>query len=121
MNVKLTHLVAVVLLIAGGFLAYDTVSSSINPYLTVTQVTANPANFPGEIQVLATLSSWSFDDAGALHLTITDGNASIEVYYSGTPPQSMQKEQKIVVIGTLASENSMNATRILTKCPSKYD
>lgn len=121
MNVKLTHLVAVILLIAGGYLAYDTVSSSINPYLTVTQVTANPADFPREIQILATLSSWSFDDAGALHLTITDGNTSMKVYYSGTPPQSMQKDQKIVVIGTLVSGDSLHATRILTKCPSKYE
>ena len=121
MNIRPTWVVAAILLIAGGVLAYDALTSSINPYLTVSQAAAQSGNSEKEIQGLATLSSWSFDDNGAMHLSITDGNVSMVVFYRGVPPQSLQEGQQIVAIGSLAPGHSMNATRILTKCPSKYE
>ena len=121
MNFRLSYVVIAILLIAGGVLAYDALTSSINPYLNVSQAAAQPINSDREIQVLATLSSWSFDDDGAMHLSITDGNASMAVEYRGVPPQSLQEGQQIVAIGSLVTGHSMNATRILTKCPSKYE
>ncbi|MDD1675106.1 MAG: cytochrome c maturation protein CcmE [Methanomicrobiales archaeon] len=121
MNIKLTHVMAIILLVVAGVLAYDALTSSINPYLTVSQAAVYPGDVEKEVQILATLSSWSFDDRGAMYLDITDGNSSMEVYYTGVPPQSLQKGQKIVAIGLLDSDHSMNATRILTKCPSKYE
>ncbi len=121
MQIRPIHVAAVFLLLAGGVLAYSVVTSSINPYLTVSQAISDPANQGKEVQILADLSSYSVDDAGNLHLTIMDGTASMEVAYSGIPPQSLQKGQKIVAIGMLSSAHHLNATRILTKCPSKYE
>ncbi len=121
MKIRPVHVVAVLLVIAGGFLAYESLSSSVNPYLTVSQASGDPANLRGEVQVLATLSSWSVDDRGTLHLVITDGNATMGVRYSGIPPQGLQGGQSIVAIGTLDSPGSLNASRLLVKCPSKYE
>lgn len=121
MNIRPIHVVAVILLIAGGVLAYDALTSSINPYLTVSQASAQIPGHGNEIQVLATLSSWAYDNEGAMHLAITDGNVSMDVNYRGIPPQGLQQGQKIVAIGSLAPDHSLNATRILTKCPSKYE
>ncbi len=121
MDTRITYAVVAVLLVAGGALAYDVLTSSINPYLTVSQAVADPGYHQKEVQILATVTSWSFDDAGALDLDITDGNSSMKVHYKGVTPQSLQEGQNIVAIGVLTSGTSMNATRILTKCPSKYE
>jgi len=120
MKIKPVYAVAFLLVVAGGALAYSSLSSSVNPYLTVSDAVGNPAHLQREVQVLATLSSWSIDDAGTMHLVITDKDASLAVTYAGVPPQSLQEGQQIVAIGTLVSDRTMNATRLLVKCPSKY-
>ncbi len=121
MKITPVHAVAAILIVTGAALAYGALSSSVNPYLTVSQASADPGMFGEEVQVLATLSSWSIDDAGAMHLVITDGTASLAVTYAGPPPQGLQQGQQIVAIGTLVSGQTMNATRLLVKCPSKYE
>lgn len=121
MKITPVYAVAAILIVAGGALAYGALSSSVNPYLTVSQASADPGTFGKEVQVLANLSSWSIDDAGTMHLVLTDGRASLDVNYAGIPPQSLQQGQRIVAIGSLASTHSMNATRLLVKCPSKYE
>jgi cytochrome c-type biogenesis protein CcmE len=121
--VKITPVwaVAFLLVAAGGALAYGAVSSSVNPYLSVSDAVGDQAHLRGEVQVLANLSSWSTDDAGVLHLVLSDGAATIAVTYAGVPPQSLQQGQQVVAIGTLSPDRTMTATRLLTKCPSKYE
>ena len=50
-------------------------------------------------------------------------NASvIDVEYSGILPDTMREGKELVVEGTLIpGKDALNATEILTKCPSKYE
>jgi len=121
MTIKPIHIVVLVLLIMSAILAYDVVTSSLNPYLTVSQV-AGTSNYPQqEIQILASVANFSVDEQGALLVDLTDGNSTITAHYSGVPPQGMKTGQKIVAIGVLSAPGRLNATQLLVKCPSKYE
>lgn len=112
----------VVLILIGGsiFLVYSALAPSINPYLSVSQVRSG-AYAEREVQVLAILEDWSVGEEGALMLRLSDGNATLNVTYRGLPPQGLTKGQKIVAIGVLHPPDGLNATRLLVKCPSKYE
>jgi len=123
MSMKLNplHIIVICLMVLGGILAYDALTSSMNPYMTVSEVTRDPVHLNTDVQVLATVATWSMDTAGTMHIVLTDGNASIEVFYTGVPPQGLTQGQKIVAIGELSSAHQLNATQLLVKCPSKYE
>ena len=121
MKIRPIHVVVLVLISAGAILAYDVVISSLNPYMTVSQVAGNSTYLQQEIQILATVSNFSVEDEGTLLVYLTDGNSTIMAHYSGVPPQGLKIGEKIVVIGVLTAPDRMNATQILVKCPSKYE
>ena len=119
---RIRPLYLVILVLAGGsiFLAYSALTPSINPYLSVSQVSGG-AYAEREVQVLAILEDWSVGEEGSLRLRLSDGNATLNVTYHGIPPQGLTRGQKIVAIGVLHPPDSMDATRLLVKCPSKYE
>lgn len=120
MTIKPAYIVVLVLIAAGAILAYDAVTASINPYVTVSQVAGESRYLQQEVQVLATVADFSFDNQGMLLVDITDGNATITAFYAGIPPQGLNKGQKIVAIGVLDTPRRLNATQLLVKCPSRY-
>jgi cytochrome c-type biogenesis protein CcmE len=121
MTIKPIHIVVLVLLILSVILAYEVVISSLNPYVTVSQVAGNSDYLQQEIQILATVANFSVDDQGAFLVYLTDGNSTITVHYTGVPPQGLKTGQQVVAIGMLTAPGQMNATQILVKCPSKYE
>lgn len=52
---------------------------------------------------------------------LTDEETVIKVNYTGSPPQNFQEGTQVVVIGELISQNTLQAPRMLIKCPSKYE
>ena len=119
MRFKPLHLVILILIGGSIFLAYSALAS-INPYLTVSQA-RDGAYAEREVQVLAVLKDWSVGEEGDLRLMLSDGNATLQVTYRGLPPQGLTTGQKVVAIGVLHPPDRMDATRLLTKCPSKYE
>ncbi len=52
---------------------------------------------------------------------LTDGNATINVEYSGSDPvPELRPGVGVTVIGVLVSEDTIRSNKILRKCPSKY-
>jgi cytochrome c-type biogenesis protein CcmE len=120
MRVRPLYLVILVLIGGSIFLVYSALAPSINPYLSISQVRCS-SYAEREVQVLANLDDWSVDEKGGLVLRLSDGNATMNVTYHGLPPQGLTRGQKIVAIGVLHPPDGLDATRLLVKCPSKYE
>ena len=90
-------------------------------YLTVSDAVNNYNNYRGsQVQVMGNVSQIILASAGNLAFTITDGKAFINVTYTGASALNINKGLTVAVIGKLVSKNLIQATQILTKCPSKY-
>lgn len=122
-KVKYTYIIAIVVVVLSGVLAYDAFSSYINPYLTVSQVVRSPATYLDEdIQVLGTIANGSvtYKDLSMV-FNLIDEESMIKVNYTGSPPQSFQEAEQVVVIGKLVSPGTLEGYEMLVKCPSKYE
>jgi cytochrome c-type biogenesis protein CcmE len=123
MEFKPVHIIVVALIVLSGILAYDTFTSYINPYLTVSEVAGNDDYTDKDVQILATVADGStqWREDGSMLFDITDGQATLSVTYSGSQPQGFKEGQKVVVIGTRTAPYHVNATQLLVKCASKYE
>ena len=124
MKIQGKHMVAGVLLLFSAGLAFDSVSNYINPYLSVTQVALNLDRYSGKsIQVMGIVEPGSFirGDGGTIRFTLTDGQESLPVQFTGATPQNFDEGKDVVAVGSLTSEASLDAAKILVKCPSKYE
>ncbi len=124
MKIQGKHMVAGVLLLFSAGLAFDSMSNYINPYLSVTQVALNLNRYSGKsIQVMGIVEPGSFirGDGGTIRFTLTDGQESIPVQFTGTTPQNLDEGKDVVAVGSLTGEASLEAEQLLVKCPSKYE
>ncbi len=122
-RIKYTYIIAIVLIVLSGALAYDAFSSYISPYLTVSQVVRNSATHLNEdIQVLGTVANGSVTYQNAsMVFNLVDEESMIKVNYAGSPPQNFREDTQVVVIGKLISPDTVEASQMLVKCPSKYE
>lgn len=56
-----------------------------------------------------------------LEFRVTDGAAAVPVLYRGAPPDNFGPGRQVVVEGTADEQGKVLATRLLLKCPSKYE
>jgi cytochrome c-type biogenesis protein CcmE len=56
-----------------------------------------------------------------LRFTIAEGQDSLRVYYKGVAPDQLADAQQAVVEGKIGLDGELKATKILLKCPSKYE
>ena len=124
MKISGKYVVAGILLIFSGFLAYDSLSNYINPYLSVTSVVRNIDQYRGRsIQVMGVVQFDTFDrgNDGTIRFAINDGTEAIGVVYTGALPQNFDEGKDVVVVGSLDGDDTVDARQILVKCPSKYE
>jgi len=124
MKIKGKYLVAGMLLLFSAFLAYDSLSNYVNPYLSVTTVVRNLDQYQGKsLQVMGVVESGTFDrgNDGTIRFVINDGTEAIDVIYTGALPQNFDEGKDIVVVGSLNGDQTVEARQILVKCPSKYE
>lgn len=124
MKIQGKHAVAGLLILISAGLAFDSVSNYINPYLSVTQVVLNMERYSGKsVQVMGFVEQGSFirGDTGTIRFTLTDGQESILVQFTGTTPQNFEEGKDVVAVGSLTGESSLEASKLLVKCPSKYE
>lgn len=124
MKIQGKHLVAGILLLISAGLAFDSLTNYLNPYLSVTQVASNLDRYEGKnIQVMGVVAIGSIirGDEGITRFAITDGSGSLDVTHVGTLPQNFDQGKDIVVVGTFKGGEAIDASKILMKCPSKYE
>ncbi len=124
MKIKGKYLVAGTLLIFSAFLAYDSLSNYISPYLSVTMVVRNLDQYQGKsLQIMGVVESGTFDrgNNGTIRFAINDGTEAISVIYTGALPQNFDEGKDVVVVGSLNGDETVEARQILVKCPSKYE
>lgn len=114
-----TLIALVVIVIFSSFAAYS-FRSALNPYVSFAQA----AEAKGTVQVTGTLDGGdiTYDrQNNQLRFTLVDkGGNSAVVVYNGAKPNNMEHAESVVVAGSYKG-NQFHATRLLVKCPSKYE
>ena len=125
MKIQNKHIIIIILLVVSAGLAYDSVSNYVNPYIPVSDIAANQAQYEGKsLQIIGAVEPGSLirTDDGSISFTLIDDGGSIKVTYRGVPPQNLEDEgNQVVVLGTLGDEGEIESTQLLVKCPSKYE
>jgi cytochrome c-type biogenesis protein CcmE len=123
MKIKTVHVIVVVLVVIAAILAYESISSDICPYLTVSEITKDSEYVGKKVKILGTVTNaptgWS--EAGFLLFNLTDGQATIAVTYTGSLSQSLKDGQEVGVIGVMDTPYHVNAAQLDIKCASKYE
>lgn len=97
----------------------------LNPIKFVSEVTAEPEKYMDRnVQIAGLIIRESIEPGDAPNsysFRLTDGNATINVEYTGTDPvPELRPGVGVTVIGVLVSEDTVRSNKILRKCPSKY-
>lgn len=119
----------VTILVVAGAIAWLTVSSfeeSMIYYKTVEEALSARAQFektPVRINgLLVPDSILQKPGTDQFKFQLKKNASVIDVEYSGILPDTMREGKELVVEGTLIpGKDVLNATEILTKCPSKYE
>ena len=114
------------ILIAAGTAIILSLSSFVNPYVTVNELLQDPQHYQDDnIQLVGIVVSGtlSYEDTNTQFILqdFDDTNDKVEVKYNDIPPNGLQDNQKIVAIGQLHNNGEFEAHKLLMQCPSKYD
>lgn len=124
MDKKLKLLAGVIIIVLSLWMSVSAIGDFLNPIKFVSEVTALPEQHlnrgvqiaghivPGSMQMVAP-NSYKFK--------LTDYNATINVEYSGAPIQELKLGVGITVVGVLTSPDTIKSSKVLIKCPSKYE
>jgi len=115
-------LIASILVITVGFVAYGMLTLFVDPYLSVDMVVQDPDAYTGRsIQVKGQLEPGSISiTAENVTLVLMGDSYTITVLVEGELP-NLTDGQDMVAIGFLESADLMRASQILAQCPSKYE
>ncbi|MFW9862485.1 MAG: cytochrome c maturation protein CcmE [Candidatus Thorarchaeota archaeon] len=117
-------LIAGVLVVVVGVVAYGMLNFFVDPYISVDAVVENPDAYTGRlIQVKGTLQPGSISiDPGNVTLVLDGDSNSILIIVEGDLP-TLTDGQDMVAIGILedGEELVIRASQILAQCPSKYE
>ena len=127
MKKKLKYIIGIaIIVICILLLAFRGFRKSQVFYYTVSEVLAQHDTMSKErsIRVNGLVVSGSVVYAAErllLTFDISDGERTIPVTYHGSKPDLLTDGKEVVVEGTLGVEGTFQATKIITKCPSKYN
>ncbi len=124
MKIQGKHMVVVVFLLSSVFLAYDSLSNYVNPYISITQIVSRPERYVAKnVQVIGVpdFDSVKTLEDGVVTFDITEEGQRVSVIYRGTMPQNFDQSEQVVAIGIVNEDGALESQQILTKCPSKYE
>ena len=109
-----------------GYLAYGGIQKAALYYLTISELKERgPSETSGEmVRVNGTVLDESFQydyERENLHFTITDGKNKLPVIYQGVSPDTFGPGTEVVLEGRYESEDIFEASKLMAKCPSKYE
>ena len=115
-------LIAGILVVTVGFVAYGMLTLFVDPYISVDAVVEDPEAYMGRsIQVKGTLQPGSISITLENITLVLEGDThTITVIVEGELP-NLTDGQDMVAIGFLESESLIRASQILAQCPSKYE
>ncbi len=101
-------------------LSYSTVSNYLVKYNTVSEAVSE--NITEMIWVNGTILKGSFTslNTGEYIFVLTDGISTMNVSFSGELPSSLGTESDVVILGNIRG-SKFYATKMITKCPTKYE
>ena len=116
----------VVLLAAVGYLIFNSVSTSAEYYLTVSELKAKaPAVYSQNVRVAGIVEADSIVKdarAGTVKFTAEDASGKLPVLYSGgAVPDIFGPGIQVVVEGKYAPDGTFQANNLLAQCPSRYE
>ena len=128
MNRSSLRLVLVGLAVIGSvaYLIVSGVKQTGLQYMTVTELaTAETAPESGGFRLDGKVAAGSivYDQrAPRLAFKMTDGTEAIGVVYEGLMPDAFADGREVVVEGTFRhADRTLHASKLVTKCPSKYE
>lgn len=125
-RMRLLGVTAIILIVIGAIL-YGTRSSAA-AYQTVTQIAKGEVEVGDRVKVGGAVVTGSWNkESNPMRFTIREENdnagtgATLKVMYSGTAPNTFGDGVVAIVTGTLEKGGVVNASEMITKCPSKYE
>lgn len=121
-QVKLIVGVSIIILMLA--ISANAIGDFLDPMKLVSEVTSRPEDYLNRnIQVIGFIveDTWQKTGLNTYIFRLTDGNATIDVEYTGDVPGTIKPDVGVTVIGTLVSPDKVVANKLLLKCPSKYE
>jgi len=107
------------------YLLVSSFSDSALYYMTVNELYAKatlPVNEGLRVNGYVVPASIRWDaDKIELRFILAEGKDSLRVFYHGVAPDQLTEAQQVVVEGKIAGNGELVASKILLKCPSKYE
>ena len=118
-------LLGIVIIALSLWAGISAIEDFLDPIKFVSEVTAEPEKYMNRNVQIAGLIIRETIEAGdtpnSYRFKLTDGNATINVEYTGSDPvPELRPGVGVTVIGVLVSEDTVKSNKILRKCPSKY-
>lgn len=114
-----------IILAAIVYLMLTSFSSSLQYYVTVSELKAAEADYKGKTLKVAGLAAQIHEiheeNRTLYRFHVDEGGQSIPVKYTGFPPDTFKEGAQVVVTGYLKPDGSLEGTEILAKCASKYE
>ena len=119
-------LMTLVVVAAVGYLALTGVKQTGMQYMSVTelaQLDRPPKSEGFRLDGTVAVGSVVYDQrTPRLQFRMTDGRENIAVIYDGLMPDAFAGGREVVVEGTYRhAERALHASKLVTKCPSKYE
>lgn len=111
--------------IAGIFLIGLYGVDSSDGYLAVSELLSDPQSYVGQnINAMGIVEDGSLETSpGMTSFELkdeNDENLKIHVNYVGNLPSNIAEGKQVTISGTMVSESTFEANKIVTGCPSKY-
>ncbi|KKG11147.1 MULTISPECIES: cytochrome c maturation protein CcmE [unclassified Methanosarcina] len=124
MNKRKKSLLAVAF-IAGIFLIGLYGVDSSDGYLAVSELLSDPQSYVGQnINAMGIVENGSLETSpGMTSFELkdeNDENLKIHVNYVGNLPSNIAEGKQVTISGSMVSESTFEANKIVTGCPSKY-
>lgn len=126
MNRKIQYLAGFIVIIAAFvYLALTSFKSSLQYYVTVSELHAQETNYQDKTLKVAGIVSEIAKNENAensiYNFFVEEGGKSIAVEYKGFVPDTFKNGSQVVVTGKLKPDGHFEANHILAKCASKYE
>ncbi len=114
-----------VIIAALGYIIYDGLRVGAAYYLTVSEFKARTDLSPARgirLHGIVDPASITYSaESRVLSFRMIEGNDTLRVRYRGIRPDQLAEAQEAVLEGRLGDEGVFEASKIMLKCPSKYE
>ena len=120
---KKTHIVAIIVIAVAIGAILSTVSDS-STYASFKEAIENPGDeyhVVGQLNKEADMIYNPEEDANLFIFSMVDNNGDEQrVHFAGSKPQDFERSEQVVLVGKYEND-TFQASKILMKCPSKYN